>query len=120
MRLKFYKLETHLQIDYLSAKAIYCFKVGCEEAPHLGLTLGLRLSIDEVFKAGDIEPVFAPLLIGILKTVLPDSVTKSSMKLINENISNITNNNIEMLNKDSLMENFKSLNLKRYLSKDEF
>jgi hypothetical protein len=105
----------------LGARALLCFKGACDTtAQPVGLTLGLMLGADEIFKAGDIEPVFAPLLSGILKTVLPDSVTKSSMKLINENISNITNNNIEMLNNDSLLEKFQSLNLKGDLSKDEF
>jgi hypothetical protein len=52
-------------------KAIYCFKLGCGLAQLVGMTLGLMLGTDEILKAGDIEPVFAPLFGGILKSVLP-------------------------------------------------
>jgi|SRR5271154_2857996 len=105
----------------LGARALLCFKGVCDTtAQPVGLTLGLMLGVDEIFKAGELEPIFAPLLGGILKNALPESVTKSSTRLINEQIANITNNNVESLTNESLLERFQNLNLKGDLTKDEF
>lgn len=45
------------------------------------------LGTDEILKAADREPVFTPFLGGLVKQVLPASVTQDSLKLINQNLN---------------------------------
>ena len=48
----------------------------------------------------------------MLKTVLPDSATKSSKRLLNNTIAMLDANNDEILANKSLLEWFKDLNIK--------
>jgi hypothetical protein len=62
-------------------------------------------------KYADLEPVFGPFLGGMLKSVLPDSATKSETKMLNKAIAEVTKNNVELLESKSLLERFKGLNI---------
>jgi len=110
------------RLAYLSAKALYCFKVGCEAAPHLGLALGLMVGADEILKNADQNPVFMPLLGGVLKNILPNNNTQgadSTSKLIQEAIDNIKMNKSLIRNNVSILEELKNLNFDGDLTKDE-
>jgi hypothetical protein len=104
----------------LSVKALFCFKNGCEAAQPIGLTLGLFLGADEILKAANREPIFAPFLGSIINTVLPDNVAKDSTKLINNDFKELETNNENIKLTEELEEKFKKLEIKGDLTKEEF
>jgi hypothetical protein len=48
------------------------------------------------------------------------TVSKSSTSLLNSNISSLTNNNVEILANESLLDQFKSLNLNGDITHSEY
>ena len=50
----------------LGAKALFCLKGACETAQPLGITLGIMISTDSILKEVNREPIFTPILGGIL------------------------------------------------------
>jgi multidrug resistance efflux pump len=67
-----------------------------------------------------VEPIFGPFLGGMLKSVLPDSATKSETKMLNKAIAEVTKNNVELLDSKSLLERFKGLNIEGVFTTEEF
>ena len=55
----------------LSAKLVMCAKGACDTVHPAGSALGLMLGTDEVLKAANREPIFAPFLGGLLNQILP-------------------------------------------------
>lgn len=108
------------RLAFLSARALWCFKTSCEAAPNIGLGLGLMVSTDEILKYADVEPVFGPFLGSMLKTVLPDSATKSETKMLNKAIAEVTSNNVQLIDSKSLLERFKGLNIEGVFTNEEF
>jgi len=78
------------------------------------------LGTDEILRGVNREPIFAPMLGGILNSVLPENVHKDSARLINSNIDQLVGNNEEIKLNNSLLDRFQGLNLKGDLTKDEF
>lgn len=108
------------RLAFLSAKAIYCFKIGCDAAPHVGLALGLMVGVDEVLKNAEHSPVFMPILGGIVKTFLPTNTTNESpFKLIQDAMDSIKANNSLMRNNISILDQLKALNFDGELTQDE-
>jgi len=105
---------------FYSARALFCLKYGCEQAQPVGLVVGITFSIDEILKWADHEPVFAPFLGSMLKNILPENATKSKKRLILNTLEIIEANNMEILENESLLERFKSVNLKNIFTKDEY
>jgi hypothetical protein len=56
----------------------------------------------------------------MLKNILPENATKSKKRLILNTLEIVEANNLEMLENESLLERFKSVNLKSIFTKDEF
>jgi hypothetical protein len=104
----------------LASRAFFCFKGGCETAQPIGLTLGIMLGTDEVLRAADRKPIFAPILGGILNSILPANLHKDSTLLLNNNIEKLLNNKEEIKLNNSLLERFNGLNLKGDLTKEEY
>lgn len=100
------------RLAFLSAKAIYCFKIGCDAAPHVGLALGLMVGADEILKNAEHKPIFMPILGGIAKTLLPTNTNNndSPPKLIEDAIANIKTNNSLMRTNISILDELKKLN----------
>ena len=109
------------RLAYLTAKALYCFKIGCDAAPHVGLALGLMVGVDEILKNAEHKPIFMPILGGIAKTLLPSNTNNSDTpsKLIEEAIANIKANNSLMRNNVSILDELKNLNFDGELTKEE-
>lgn len=103
----------------LSAKTLLCLKGLCETAQPVGLTLGLMLGTDEILKSANREPIFAPFLGGILNSALPSNTTKDSNQLISKSLDQLEGNNVEIQATNSLLDRFKSLNLKGDITQNE-
>ena len=99
------------RLAFLSARALYCIKFGCEAAQPTGVALTFMLGADELLKAADAEPFFMPIMGGMLKNILPDSASRETAKLIQKSIDAHTLNNAEIGANKTLMDQFKSLNL---------
>ena len=56
----------------------------------------------------------------MLKNILPENATKSKKRLILNTLDIIEANNMEILENESLLERFKSVNLKNIFTKDEY
>lgn len=78
------------------------------------------LGTDEILKAANREPIFTSFLGSILNQVLPANLKQDSVKLINQNLTNLQSNNSEILATDNLLNRFKNLNLNGDISKEEF
>ena len=104
---------------YLSAKAIWCLKFGCDTAQPVGVSLGLMLGADEILKAANVEPVFIPMLGGILKTVLPESASRDTVKLIQQSIDAHNSNRAEGFDFDTLRDAFKTMLVEDGLTEKE-
>lgn len=108
---------------YLSAKALFCFKYGCDNvAPGVGLTLGLMISTDEILKGDNRDPIFTPLLGGLLNKILPNKLDNSNdpNKLIQNSIDLIKGNNSNLKSQESFLEEIKDLKLQGDLTGEEF
>jgi hypothetical protein len=77
------------------------------------------VAADEILKAADFEPIFTPVIGKALKSIFPDSASKIENKLLNSNISQVTNNNIEIKANELLLDRFKELNLSGDLTVEE-
>lgn len=108
------------RLAQLGARALLCFKGTCESAQPVGLSLGLMLGTDEILKAADREPIFAPFLGGILNTVLPEKVKKDSIVLVKNEIAELESNGEEMRATQVLIKKIEELELKGDLSKEEY
>ena len=78
------------------------------------------VTADEFLKAANVEPIFTPFIGNALKSVLPDSASRTENKLLNSNIAQVTSNNVELKVTESLLERFKDLNLSGDFTNDEF
>ena len=107
------------RFDYLSAKAIMFLKGIFELVYPFGLVLGLMIAYDEILKNGNNQPIFMPFLGSILKTILPYSENRENLRLLKNSIAAHTNNNVEILINESLLERLKSLNIKGIFTNDE-
>lgn len=75
------------------------------------------VTADEFLKAANVEPIFTPFIGNALKSVLPDSASRTENKLLNSNIAQVTSNNVELKVTESLW--FKDLNLSGDFTNDE-
>ena len=65
------------RIATFGAKLVLCLKGTCEAAQPIGVALGLALGTDEIFKSAGREPVFGPILGGVLNTILSKKTAES-------------------------------------------
>jgi len=108
------------RLAVLGARALFCLKNACDSAQPIGLTLGLLLGTDEILKGAKREPIFTPFLGSILNTILPENLSKDSVRLINKDISELENNNEELTLIKDLEKKFQNLEIKGDISKEEF
>ena len=108
------------KLALLGARALFCLKNACDSAQPVGLTLGLLLGTDEILKGAKREPIFSPFLGGILNSILPEDLSRDSVRLINKDISELENNQDELAAIKDLESRFQKLELKGDISKNEF
>ena len=80
----------------LGAKIVFCLKGACEVAQPVGLTLGLMLGTDEIFKSAGREAIFAPFLGGTLNIILPQQTNEAQniQAHISKQLKNLSDNKI--------------------------
>ena len=108
------------RLAYLSAKALWCLKFGCDQAQPIGLALGLMIAYDEILKGGNNEALFMPLLGEMLNKVSPSNNEPTTSKLIQDALDNIKDNKNSINFNNSILDQVKELNLTGDITKDEF
>jgi hypothetical protein len=107
------------RLAYLSAKALWCLKIGCDQAQPIGLALGLMIAYDEILKGGNNEALFMPLLGEMLNKVSPSNNEPTTSKLIQDALDNIKDNKNSINFNNSILDQVKDLNLSGDFTKDE-
>jgi len=59
---------------------------------------------NERLKGANREPIFTPLLAGLLNTVLPENIYKDSTKLINQSLKQLQQNSEDVKAINTLLE----------------
>jgi hypothetical protein len=103
-----------------SVRLLWCFKTSCDAAQPIGLGLGIMLGADEILVSANKEPIFKPILGGLLNMVLPEGSHKNPSSVIMDHIKSMENYKMELKQSNSLLERFQNSEENGGLTPSEF